>query len=291
VDWEGNIYMGLLVKTRGDTVPPEIRNQLTGSRAGLFPFASGWYGSIVKFKPSGGTVYYNSNGAYMMGPVANVEITGQEWVYYGASIQNSGSGGYFGTRTSCMCFAPRFDVDRFSRVIFPNVFQNEYICLDANKNLMFKMHNRDFLKDSVKVGTGAIVQATDKGMYVSDGTNNQVLCFSWAPAAEETLSIPVLGSTVEAGLLSGRAFSAAASPNPFSGNVSISVMGRASDVAVYDISGRLVKGLAPASVHGLLSVYSWDGRDSRGSKLRNGFYFYKAVAGTKSVSGRLTLLK
>ncbi|MBL8029155.1 MAG: hypothetical protein JNL74_22225, partial [Fibrobacteres bacterium] len=154
VDMQGNIYVGLLIKPKGDTVPPEIRQQLTGARAALFPFAQGWYGSIVKFKPTGGTVYHNNaTGTFMMTPGVNMAMTGQEWVYYGASCQNSFMGGYFGSRTSCICFTPRFDVDRYGRVIFPNIMQNEYICLDGNKNVMFKIHNRDFLKDSVKVGT------------------------------------------------------------------------------------------------------------------------------------------
>lgn len=300
VDLKGNIYMGLLIKPKGDTVPPEIRSRLPGSPTGIYftgytngepnlaGYASCWYGSIVKFRPAGGTAYYNTAGQYMMSPDCPIEMTGHEWMYYGASIQTSWSP--FRVRNSCACFTPRFDVDRFSRVIFPNVFENNYVCLDAEKNLLFKMHNRDFLKDSVYVGTGASLQATDNGLYIGDGTNNQVLCFSWVAAAEETLSIPVLGSSAEKGLLSGLALSAAASPNPFTRTVSITVTS-AAEVAVYDINGRLVKKLAPASVHGLLSVYAWDGRDAKGAQMRNGFYFYKATTGHASVSGRLTLLR
>ncbi|MBL8025135.1 MAG: T9SS type A sorting domain-containing protein, partial [Fibrobacteres bacterium] len=295
VDFKGNVYLGALVKPFGENVPPEIAGELAKDQTGLYSAAYPWYGSILKFSPEGGSILPNSSGGHMTTSQNRLKVDGASWVYYGASIQTSFAytGGLF-YKKECCCFSPRFDVDRFSRVIFPNLFENNYVCLDANKNVLFKIHNRDFVKDSTIVGTGSTVQATDRGLYISDGTNNQILCFSWEAAVEKKMSISTLGTETERNLLSGSYLSAASSPTPFSSTVNISVSSKKNtipDVAIYDIAGKRVKELSMVSKKGELFVYVWNGCDDAKRQLRNGFYFYRVSAGESSISGRLTLIK
>jgi hypothetical protein len=89
----------------------------------------------------------------------------------------------------CFCFTPRFDMDRFGRVLLPNPFQNEFKCLDNEGNLLFRVHNRDF-REKAKAGCATTVQATDRGVYVADHPNNQILIFRWKAAAEDVVAIP-----------------------------------------------------------------------------------------------------
>ncbi|MBL8027479.1 MAG: T9SS type A sorting domain-containing protein [Fibrobacteres bacterium] len=292
VDIKGNLYVGMIVKPYGQAVPPEIKNQLSTSYSSHYSYADKWYGSLVKFSPAGGTAYYNTTGSYTMGnPTVRIDMKGHEWMYYGYSIQTSFS---YAVRSACHCFAPRFDVDRFSKITFPNVFENSYICLDENKNLLFKLHNREFLKDSVKIGTGALVQTTDKGMYIGDGTNNQILCFNWKAEAEQYLTIPTLGATSNTGLLTNKSLTVTASPNPFSETAFISVKtsdSRSVTLSIFSVDGKLINRLKSSSIHGEMRLYNWNGRDSNGALVKNGFYFYKADNGTNCASGRLTFIK
>ena len=66
-------------------------------------------------------------------------------------------------------------------------------------------------------------------------------------------------------------------PNPFRGSARILGFGR-EEIAVYDVSGRLVRRVRPAAsgaASGVLPV-DWDGTDHRGHRLPTGIYFVKA---------------
>ena len=60
---------------------------------------------------------------------------------------------------------------------------------------------------------------------------------------------------------------------------------------VFDVRGRLVRQL----VHERLStgqvVVQWDGRDENGQAASSGVYFYRLVAGSTTITRRMTLLK
>lgn len=124
------------------------------------------YGSILKFPPTGGIVWYSnhllSNKAGQSedvpdqilklpeipvrqfkgnpGTVVKTRVQGASWCYYGASPFVDKEGG------SCNCLGARFDVDDFGRVFFPDVGRFRIGIIDTNGNeIGFAGHygNRD----------------------------------------------------------------------------------------------------------------------------------------------------
>ena len=84
-------------------------------------------------------------------------------------------------------------------------------------------------------------------------------------------------------------------PNPFNPktNISYAVPGVAPvALAVYDVSGRLVRTLVSVPSHdaGTHSVL-WDGRDERGAEVAAGVYFARLTVDARSASSKMVLLK
>jgi hypothetical protein len=83
-------------------------------------------------------------------------------------------------------------------------------------------------------------------------------------------------------------------PNPFNPTTAITFsLAQAGPVelAIYDVTGRLVrtlvKGNRPAAQH----TVSWDGKDERGSQVSSGVYFYRLRAGRFTATRKMVLLK
>jgi len=84
-------------------------------------------------------------------------------------------------------------------------------------------------------------------------------------------------------------------PNPFNPMTSVRFTVPAVapvDLAVYDVSGRLVRTLVSVASHeaGVHSV-SWDGRDDRGTEVAAGVYFARLLVGAEDASSKMVLLK
>lgn len=130
VDLAGNIYVGLRLQPRDYLPPQEFARD---------PAYATWTGSIVKFGPEGGTVL----GAVKEDDPPGVKgeptsgammLVGARAVYPGiAPFSGSGFGG---TGSSCVCRAPRFDLDRFGRIIFTNAVTNSVAVIDNAGNLI-----------------------------------------------------------------------------------------------------------------------------------------------------------
>jgi ASPIC and UnbV/FG-GAP-like repeat/Subtilase family/FlgD Ig-like domain len=84
------------------------------------------------------------------------------------------------------------------------------------------------------------------------------------------------------------------SPNPFNPVTSIKfVVGQAGpvDLAVYDISGRLVKTLAGGHMAADTYTRTWRGEDESGRPMPSGVYFARLITAKKTATQKLTLLK
>jgi hypothetical protein len=84
------------------------------------------------------------------------------------------------------------------------------------------------------------------------------------------------------------------SPNPFNPVTSIRfTLDRTEMVSlkIYDASGKLVKSLVDRSMIPGSYVEEWDGRDDHGNAVSSGLYFYRLVAGQRSISKKAILLK
>jgi hypothetical protein len=113
----------------------------------------------------------------------------------------------------------------------------------------------------------------------------------WPDGSEESIAEPFTVRT--GGRLSTRLYSAA--PNPFSATTSIQFdiasAGDGATIAVYDISGRVVKTFdEPIGRPGRYTVV-WDGRNDRGREVASGVYFLALEIGGERDTGRLVYLR
>ncbi|HUT33133.1 MAG TPA: hypothetical protein VNE39_06630 [Planctomycetota bacterium] len=130
VDLAGNVYVGMRLVPKGFTPPPGFEKD---------PAYTTWTGSIVKFPPSGGTVL----GAVKEDdppdpPGERVEcnwkltVVGALALYPGLGPFSGGN--YGGNSSCCVCRVPRFGVDRYGRIAYPNVVTCSVTVIDNAGN-------------------------------------------------------------------------------------------------------------------------------------------------------------
>ena len=137
VDVRGNIYLGLRLLPKDFVRPAGFeKDQAYNS----------WTGSVVKFPPSGGTVQgeikdddqpASGTGTGTIPVDRGLVLAGATAVYGG--IGPFSGNGWGGGGSCCVCRVPRFDVDRYGRIVMPNVVTNSVLLLDnaGNKILEF----------------------------------------------------------------------------------------------------------------------------------------------------------
>jgi flagellar hook assembly protein FlgD len=83
-------------------------------------------------------------------------------------------------------------------------------------------------------------------------------------------------------------------PNPFNPSTTIrfSLPERAeASLAVFDITGRLVRTLAAETLPAGRQTQVWDGRDDRGARVSSGVYLVRLQAGGHVATQKILLLK
>ncbi len=82
-------------------------------------------------------------------------------------------------------------------------------------------------------------------------------------------------------------------PNPFNASTQIDFRTSGGDVnlAIYDITGALVKTLVDGSLEAGSHSISWSGLDNNGSEVSSGIYFYRLSDSGGESARRMTLLK
>jgi hypothetical protein len=83
-------------------------------------------------------------------------------------------------------------------------------------------------------------------------------------------------------------------PNPFhnSADIGLSVRsGQKGTLAVYDVTGRLVRTLHDGSLPAGVSTFSWDGKSSEGIEVRTGIYFLRFEGKEEAITRKLVLLR
>ncbi len=122
VDLKGNIYVGLMHRPKGFSPPPGFEKD-QGYRLSV--------GSVVKFSPEGGTMPGKDDA------MAASELEGAINTYVGlAPFSNSFEA--FGGNTCCVCRVPRFDLDRYGRLVLPNAMTNSVLLYDNVGNLILE---------------------------------------------------------------------------------------------------------------------------------------------------------
>jgi hypothetical protein len=85
-------------------------------------------------------------------------------------------------------------------------------------------------------------------------------------------------------------------PNPFNPQTTIRFVvpaGARRDYAlrIYDVAGRLVRGLASGQIDPGMHDVRWDGTNDRGESVSSGVYLYRINVGADALRGKMVLLK
>ncbi len=128
------------------------------------------------------------------------------------------------------------------------------------------------------------------------GNETEVVLNGAAAAGEDgsRLDVVLSGKTVLVSAPLVPVVRLASRPNPFhsSADITLSVRsGQKGKLAVYDVSGRLVRTLHDGAVPAGVSAFSWDGRNSRGVQVRTGIYFLTFEGTEETATRKLVLLR
>jgi hypothetical protein len=221
LDRQGNIYLADMVKPPDRWSPEFFDGKLdpphrtTNSQDARY-YYSYMYGSIIKFPPTGGAIWYGKKGlpASVEGkPPAELlalpkvpvgihagfssvqtgELQGALWYRFGFAP-------YTCTMSSCMltcmCEGGGFDVDPYGRVFFPNLGQFRIEVIDTNNNPITtfgKYGNQDsggkdalVKKPDIPLAWPITVAVSDSHAYVADTVNRRVVRVKLEAAAEES---------------------------------------------------------------------------------------------------------
>lgn len=129
VDLQGNIYLGLDVKPEGFTPPGFLKGDEVATR---------WYASIVKFGPKGGAILGINDSESKQPEAPKISLEGKLSaenalnIYPGLGpISGPGPGG---NSSCCVCRVPRFDIDRYGRLVLPSGFSANVLLYDNAGN-------------------------------------------------------------------------------------------------------------------------------------------------------------
>jgi hypothetical protein len=132
VDLQGNIYLGLRLLPKDWPKPAGFEKD---------PAYGNWTGSIVKFPPSGGSIAgecKDDDDPSLEGtktPVDRGLTVVNALAIYPGTGPFSGNG-WGGGGSCCVCRVPRFDVDRYGRIVFPNAVTTSVRIVDNAGNLI-----------------------------------------------------------------------------------------------------------------------------------------------------------
>jgi outer membrane protein assembly factor BamB len=223
LDAKGNIYIADLVKPVDRSypeffdgkIPPPPENCESGDAF----WYSHMYGSIIKFPPEGGIIWFDKNlpKSVVGEPPAELlakpkmpfkkhigvnphltgEIQGALWTRFGYAPY---SGRVIGNTSHCSCEGHGFDVDAFGRVFFPNAGRFRVEVVDTNNNPITtfgKYGNEDSGGPGATVKTPDIplawpsyVAVSDRFAFVADTVNRRVVKVKLGYAAEASCAVP-----------------------------------------------------------------------------------------------------
>lgn len=168
-DRHGNIYVGCTARPGNCLLPAEIDSKLPQKAKDMYRW---FYGSIVKFGPTGGRLRFNSQAAaYVackMGEddgLVPCKIDGAVWVHpdYSPII-----GKARGKATRCTCNSNRFELDDNGRLFMPDGVQGRVEVLDSNGNTIAFIGKRGVNQAAIEFRWPTMVAASDEFCYVLD---------------------------------------------------------------------------------------------------------------------------
>jgi hypothetical protein len=272
IDLKGNYYIGATIAPAGHRIESGFTSD--------FSYTHGGGGSVIRYaRGDSGSVLQGSHSA-----------TNSSLIYKSNLGPMSGFG-------ACNCRSSRFDVDYYGRLFIPSAVTQKVAVVDNNDNPILefgKYGNWD------EQASGAVVPlacpiaaaASDNFIYVNDLINTRIARLQMKYALD---NMPGLTSKLacEKGGKAGK-FCLASSPNPFNPESRISfTLPSAGNVrlAVYDLSGRLIKTLAAGGMGTGGHSLSWNAMDERGVRVSSGLYVYRLTAGNRVLQLKTILSK
>ena len=222
LDARGNIYLADMVKPPDRSYPEFFDGKLEPppkqSGGGDRFWNSYMYGSIIKFPPSGGAIWYKPGLPkdavgeppadllakpkipvkvhFAYAPHDKAELQGALWTRFGFAPYSAHTSGM---TSHCMCEGAGFDVDPYGRVFFPNLGQFRVEVVDTNNNFILsfgKYGNQDsggkdarVAKPEIPLAWPAYVAVSDTHVYVADTVNRRVVKIRLRAAAEERCEV------------------------------------------------------------------------------------------------------
>jgi hypothetical protein len=218
VDTAGNIYIAEAIRPPGVEVPEFFAGRLPKDKIdkrGDAHMQYRWmYGSVIKFSPKGGAVWFpvldEKNDIYGFDgepqlpeglekvkvdtsqgdrvPVAPGELQGAEWYRYGCSYVLDMHPGH---NRRCHCTATEFEVDDFGRSYYTDQGLFRVVVLDTagNEILAFGRYGNQDSCSELAFNWFTGLGITDRYIYVADGSNRRVVRATLTYAAEAVVDI------------------------------------------------------------------------------------------------------
>ncbi len=150
---------------------------------------------------------------------------------------------------------------------------------------------------SSATGRTRINDTTATRCFLHDGTPGGIRISDIGPAGDSiqftvTSLTGVAGGPVRPSLRGTASVSFAPNPLRDAGRFSLNLpaAGRAR-IAVYSVTGQLVRVVTDGEMAAGRQGMGWDGRDDRGRRVSSGVYFYRASLGGEEIGGRLTVVR
>ncbi len=134
---------------------------------------------------------------------------------------------------------------------------------------------------------------TLKAVYNTDSDNSQELLVEVSNRVELWGNGPPV-TAVEPALDQRRHFMLANTPNPFATLTEIAYTlhdGGRVDLSIYDVAGRMVRGLVDSQQGAGRHVIQWDGRDAGGRRVASGTYFCRIRQSGRQLSEKVLVLR
>lgn len=168
---DGSIYLGCTLNPKDRAIPPDLRS-LPEEVKKLYALT---YGSIVKFRPSGGQTKLlpESSSSDLVASTHNrgftqfpVQLEGADWVHPGlAQIITRARGN---SPVACVCQNARFDLDDYGRLYVPDAIAGRVTVLDANGNAVTRIGKRGLSLQAQEFRFPSTLVASDEYLHVQD---------------------------------------------------------------------------------------------------------------------------
>ncbi|MHC4916357.1 MAG: NHL repeat-containing protein [Planctomycetota bacterium] len=218
VDAAGNVYITESIRPPGVQVPEYFKDKLPktkiNKRGSPLQQYRWMYGSVIKFSPKGGAVWFpiinKENDIYGFEgeaelpeglkkvkidtgqgdrvAVAPGELEGAEWYHYGVSYILDMHPGH---NRRCHCTATEFEVDDFGRSFYTDQGRFRVVILDTagNELLAFGQYGNQDACGEIAFSWFVGLGITDRYVYVADGSNRRVLRIKKVYGADTAVDI------------------------------------------------------------------------------------------------------